>query len=208
MSADSTAGCRTCRITKAKMLRCAQCRNAYYCSRPCQIKDWPAHKIICKVDSETLTSKDMVDVKNDLSTYEKSHDKDAQHVEEKQSKDEICDEQITITVKCNKDKIKVSVSNQWTGSEVLSNISDAIKVREMKLIHKGRIMNESNIKEFLKEKALFQAIGEQSESEDGLNSMDIDCIVAQAKVDRNKAIRALRRTGDVVDAILYISNQD
>lgn len=28
-------------------LKCARCHNVHYCSRACQIKDWPTHKLIC-----------------------------------------------------------------------------------------------------------------------------------------------------------------
>lgn len=32
--------------------RCSRCRNAFYCSRECQVKDWNAHKPMCDVVME------------------------------------------------------------------------------------------------------------------------------------------------------------
>lgn len=36
----ATAGC--------EMLRCSSCKDALYCSRPCQQRDWPGHKAECQ----------------------------------------------------------------------------------------------------------------------------------------------------------------
>jgi hypothetical protein len=36
--------CDNCGEYAAKMNRCGQCKDRYYCSRDCQSKDWPAHK--------------------------------------------------------------------------------------------------------------------------------------------------------------------
>ncbi len=49
--------------------------------------------------------------------------------------------------------------------------------------------------------------GECAESEEGVDSMDIDVIMKQLSVDRNTAVKALKNTGDVVDAIFEISNK-
>ncbi len=49
--------------------------------------------------------------------------------------------------------------------------------------------------------------GERAESEEGVDSMDIDVIMKQLSVDRNTAVKALKNTGDVVDAIFEISNK-
>ena len=29
-------------------LRCSRCRTVYYCSKPCQINNWPEHRSICR----------------------------------------------------------------------------------------------------------------------------------------------------------------
>ena len=48
--------------------------------------------------------------------------------------------------------------------------------------------------------------GEQAENEDGVDVGDIEIIMKQLHVDRNTAVKALKNTGDVVDAIFEISN--
>ena len=61
---------------------------------------------------------------------------------------------------------------------------------------------------YVKNKAIFQAIGEVSENEDGLETGHIDCIMSRTGVERNDAVKALRETqGDVIDAILYLGNK-
>ncbi len=49
--------------------------------------------------------------------------------------------------------------------------------------------------------------GELAESEEGVDSTDIDIIMQQLRVDRNTAVKALKSTGDVVDAMLEISSK-
>lgn len=48
-SVDGTRGCQTFG-TKS----CAKCGVAKYCSRECQLQDWPKHKEICSIWSERL----------------------------------------------------------------------------------------------------------------------------------------------------------
>ena len=69
------------------------------------------------------------------------------------------------------------------------------------------MVREYNVKEFLYDKTLFLAFGEVAESEEGLEKGDVDVIVNQLAVERNVAIRALRKTGSVIDAILEIGNR-
>jgi SAM-dependent methyltransferase len=40
--------CFSCNKTSEKLSQCAKCHFAKYCSRECQSKDWPEHKIVCK----------------------------------------------------------------------------------------------------------------------------------------------------------------
>ena len=36
-----------CRMPETVHKRCQKCKNAWYCSRACQIADWSSHKVIC-----------------------------------------------------------------------------------------------------------------------------------------------------------------
>lgn len=39
--------CCICQNTNEKMSKCGICHQAHYCSKECQRKDWPRHKILC-----------------------------------------------------------------------------------------------------------------------------------------------------------------
>jgi MYND finger len=41
--------CRTCHksLPEALIKRCSRCKEAIYCSQPCQKKDWTSHKLVC-----------------------------------------------------------------------------------------------------------------------------------------------------------------
>lgn len=43
--------CSACNVANLKLLRCAKCATAKYCSKVCQVKDWPAHRQMCRVIS-------------------------------------------------------------------------------------------------------------------------------------------------------------
>lgn len=118
-------------------------------------------------------------------------------------------ETVKIVIKHNKVKQELTVSKSDNhGDSILQVISDSVSIpkSKLKLIHKGKIATSDNIKEMLFDKALFLAFGEISESEEGLEKADIDLIVEQLGIDRNLAIRTLRKTGNVLDAIIEIGN--
>jgi len=37
---------------KVATQRCSKCKNQWYCSRDCQVKQWKAHKALCEVISQ------------------------------------------------------------------------------------------------------------------------------------------------------------
>lgn len=45
MSDDNNAQCTVCRALSTK--KCTGCKVGTYCSKACQVKDWPAHKKFC-----------------------------------------------------------------------------------------------------------------------------------------------------------------
>ena len=47
-----SATCENCKEREKKMMVCGQCRQAYYCSRECQKKDWKQHKKSCALRKE------------------------------------------------------------------------------------------------------------------------------------------------------------
>jgi hypothetical protein len=41
-------------VEQSKATCCSKCRQATYCSRSCQVQDWPRHKIVCGVNTVIL----------------------------------------------------------------------------------------------------------------------------------------------------------
>mmetsp|Transcript_1793 Transcript_1793/g.3889 ORF Transcript_1793/g.3889 Transcript_1793/m.3889 type:complete len:486 (-) Transcript_1793:1780-3237(-) len=39
------------KVERSKANPCSRCRQAYYCSRECQVADWPRHRLICDVNA-------------------------------------------------------------------------------------------------------------------------------------------------------------
>ena len=114
-----------------------------------------------------------------------------------------------IIVKCQRDKHCISINHEWEATQMLSHICEKIKIPagKLKLVHKGKLVNEGNLRACIKERAMFQAIGEVAESEEGLDPSHVDRVVSKLGVNRNDAIGALRLKGDVTDAILYLANK-
>lgn len=42
------------KIERSKTNCCSVCRQAIYCSRQCQVADWPRHKVICKMNAAVM----------------------------------------------------------------------------------------------------------------------------------------------------------
>ncbi|XP_069129985.1 uncharacterized protein [Argopecten irradians] len=114
-----------------------------------------------------------------------------------------------IIVKGNKDKQTIVIQLMWSGEEILKVIASEVKIplNKLKVIHKGKVMTSENIRAVIRPKALFQVIGERAENEDGLDKRDIDIMMSQLHVDRNEAIMALRKNGDVIDALLHAGSK-
>ena len=50
--AQTITACKNCQQRFEKIKHCALCTLAHYCSRECQLKDWPMHKNICHPPQE------------------------------------------------------------------------------------------------------------------------------------------------------------
>ena len=98
-------------------------------------------------------------------------------------------------VKYLKEKHKVELPVPCTGVQVLGHFSCIlhVPVERLKLVHKGELQTELTIVESLKPNSVFLAFGEMAESEDGLKPEDIELIMNQLSVERNVAIKALRK---------------
>lgn len=45
---DLIHGCNHCGNGNRRMKKCSRCKVPRYCSKECQLADWPKHKITCK----------------------------------------------------------------------------------------------------------------------------------------------------------------
>lgn len=101
------------------------------------------------------------------------------------------------------------MKNSWNGDDVFKIFSNRLKIplEKIKVIHKGKILTSDTIVSAISNKAIFQVIGEQAANEDGLDTGDVDLLMKQMGVDRNDAVVALRKSADVVDAIIELGKK-
>ncbi|CAK8677797.1 unnamed protein product [Clavelina lepadiformis] len=191
------AECKTCKQQQNIMKRCVRCKSIYYCSRACQAEDWPAHKLQCNGDQANSTVKSAVCVK-------------ATEEREKENRDKLPQKSTVVTVKCNRKKYKISVTD--CAKDAMKVVSETVKIPldKLKLICKGKVVTEDNFSTFVFSEGskIFMALGEESEDESGLHSGDIETIMEQLHVDRNRAVRGLKECkGDLIDAILFVGDK-
>lgn len=115
---------------------------------------------------------------------------------------------VVVYIKHAKEKHKLEIDLPCTGLQALKHFSRVVHVplERLKIIHKGKLQTELSIVDRLKPSSVFLAFGETAESEEGLEAADIDLIMKQLSVERNVAIRALRKTNCLIDAIFEIGN--
>lgn len=118
------------------------------------------------------------------------------------------DNNILIFIKHNKAKSELELEMPQDGETIYQHISNflQIPVTKLKLVCKGKIITADNVSSVIHNKAVFLALGEASESEDGLDKGDIDTLMRQLNVERNIAVKALKRTGSLLDAIFDVGN--
>lgn len=247
--------CSTCGKQLQIMKRCTRCKSVMYCSRECQIKDWPTHQIVCKLDQngrstlpQKVSMKDMYD-KNDNSIFSdesvsNSHtsrecaslgvchpplvdfskakkNKTETPINSMKKPDGKCylfineyytdvpvvnqsEPKSSIIVKCNREKYTFDVQNSWTGVKIYKFLSCelSIPLEKVKVIHKGKVLSRETVCETLKNKAVYQVIGEVADSEEDLDQRDISVMMKQMGLDRKAAVQALKKKGDLIDALL------
>ncbi len=116
-----------------------------------------------------------------------------------------------ITVKANREKLKIPIHSSWDGNEIMKYLSHALRIPldKLKVIHKGKYCTSEIILGVVqKDTAVLMVLGERAEDCEGLEPKDVDILMKQVTVGRNDAIRALKHTrGDLVDAILHLPNK-
>ena len=114
-----------------------------------------------------------------------------------------------IVVRANKGKQTISIQDSWNGEDIFKLLSFKLSMplEKVKIIHKGKVMTQDNIKSNISRKSVFQVLGEQAANEDGLNKHDIELMMKQLNVGRNEAVLALRKSGDVIDAMLQLGDK-
>ncbi|KAG8553556.1 hypothetical protein GDO81_003461 [Engystomops pustulosus] len=113
---------------------------------------------------------------------------------------------IKLKTKHGRSELKVPKSEH--GEETFMFLCHHLRIppEKIRLVCKGKIVTQDNISSFIFNGAVFQAFGEEAEDETGLDVRDIDVLMDQLSVERNVAVKALRKTGDLIDAILYVSD--
>ena len=116
---------------------------------------------------------------------------------------------VCIRVKANKEKHTITLQSDWTAATMMKVVSHNVRIPldRLKLICKGKQVTVDTIAGVATNKAVFQAIGDQAEDEDGLEASEIELIMRQTAASRNEAVRSLRKTQDVIDAIFDITNK-
>lgn len=119
------------------------------------------------------------------------------------------EQHISITAKAHKEKVKIDIQTNWTGEDVMKVIAckTEIPINTMKLIHKGKVLDSDSLKVSLKNRAVYQVIGEQCEDDTGVEEKDILVMMKQLGIDRNCAVKALKSHTDVLDAIMEVANR-
>ncbi|KAK5709128.1 hypothetical protein LTR17_020062 [Elasticomyces elasticus] len=72
--ADSTSTtvpqvCGICGNTGA-LFKCGRCKSLYYCSKSCQAKDWPIHKMVCVKPNSKLKDHGVVNMPQGLLSFD------------------------------------------------------------------------------------------------------------------------------------------
>lgn len=133
------------------------------------------------------------------------HDKFIYDVPKIEASKATCD----IIIRHNKKRQTVAVHPSWSGEDVWKYLSSltCIPLDKLQLIHKGRKLTKDTTQSCLHNKAVFLAIGDRAIPDDDIHEVDIDVLMQQLNIERNDAIRALKKNGDLVDAIIDVGKK-
>ncbi|XP_044124553.1 nascent polypeptide-associated complex subunit alpha-like [Bufo gargarizans] len=114
---------------------------------------------------------------------------------------------VIIKLKNRNERSELKVSKSECGEETFLFLCRHLRIppEKIRLVCRGKIVTKDNLSSFIANGAIFQAFGEEAEDETGLDVRDIEVLMNQLSVERNVAVKALRKTGDLIDAILYVS---
>lgn len=114
-----------------------------------------------------------------------------------------------VNIKHNSKKTPLDIHTDWNGLVILKLISQCtqIPVMDMRVIMRGKTLDQSNINQHITNNSNIMVIGRAVQSCQGLDERDIQCIMGQMPVDRNQAILALRKCGSPMDAIIELGNR-
>lgn len=215
-SVDHKFACSSCGKAWKIMKRCTRCRDVIYCSKECQVIDWMVHRKKCSSrDRASATGAEVNE--NGSSTIARIGCTETTESSEllKNKNDKVIPPiRTTIIVKCNHKKHKIDLIDVEThpGSEIMKQLAKQLHIplSSLKVVGKGKLLHPENIRDILIQCKcrIFQAFGEESEDEGGLDVDDIEAIMERLHVGRNDAIRSLRScNGDLIDAILELGNK-
>ena len=117
---------------------------------------------------------------------------------------------VEINLRYSKQKHKFKVCDAWSGGTIFSRIAAFVSClpEKMKIIHKGKQLSRDTVRSVVSPGAVFQVIGEKMEDADGLVPRDIEVLMQQMGVERNVAVKALKKSdGDLIDAMMAIGNK-
>lgn len=166
-------------------------------SAKCQRDHWPKHRHHCLLLKSSKLAKE-----NGVLMY---YDSTGRLVAEAAPVN-LNDADFTVNIKYSGEKKALRICRQWDGDLIFKLISQntRIPVTDMKVIIKGRVVTPEDITDCISQKTLIMVLGVKAESSEGLNEKDIDCLMAQMNVDRNMAIKSLKKSGSLLDAMLTL----
>lgn len=111
-------------------------------------------------------------------------------------------------LKHNGRKDPITINKEWPGAFILKFISSQtrIPIDEAKVVIKGRIATSDTIADRICENILIMVIGVPCEDSEGIDERDISCLMSQMNITRNQAVKSLRKSNSLLDAMMDVGN--